>query len=407
MPGTETENLGLAILPVPGNVDVDGRMNDWDLSGGIFTTGDAENMRDKAAVWFHAMYDEKYLYLLARFNDDTPLNNPGETAADHGFNGDCLQVRWIVADETPEERGGHITAWHGRDNRDVVLIEKGKTFNDGETKDAKQLGVLQAFQINADGSGYVQELAVPWALLTKDGQALHAGDRMQLTIEPNFTLRGSARLTIKDIFKPNMPLDRIFTFTAWRQWGWATLEKQGHISPRPVRLSDGREFAVRLEQNLPVVDWTGLIKGREFKGFKTLAVELPGDGILSLNILNKEGLVVRQLLNGEFLTKGKHQIKWDGLTNYSVKQPGEPVPAGEYAWSRAVSSAIRSALSRLGVQRRQRAVGRSQRQDQLGRRPWRPRRLRRCRRPRVPRLERRRRWQNVARHQSPGRRAMG
>jgi len=331
--GTETENLGLAILPAPGKVDIDGRVGDWDLSGGIFATGDAENMRDKAAVWFHAMYDEKYLYLLARFNDDTPLNNPGETAADHGFNGDCLQVRWIVADETPEERGGHITAWKGRDNRDVVLIEKGKTFKDGETKDAKQLGVLQAFQANADRSGYVQELAVPWTLLTKDGQPLRAGDRMQLTIEPNFTLRGTARLTIKDIFKPGIPLDRIFTFTAWRQWGWATLEPHGHLSPRALRLSDGREFPVRLEQNLPVIDWTGLIKGREFKGFKSVAVEVPGDGIVSLNILNKEGLVVRQLLNGEFLTKGKHQIKWDGLTNYSVKRPGETVPAGEYTWT--------------------------------------------------------------------------
>ena len=170
--GTETENLGLAILPAPGKVDIDGRVDDWDLSGGVFATGDAENMRDKAAVWFHAMYDDKYLYLLARFNDDTPLNNPGETAADHGFNGDCLQVRWIVAAETPEERGGHMTAWKGRDHRDVVLIEKGKDFKDGEIKNAKELGVLQAFQVNADGSGYVQELAVPWTLLTKDGQPL-------------------------------------------------------------------------------------------------------------------------------------------------------------------------------------------------------------------------------------------
>jgi outer membrane protein assembly factor BamB len=331
--GTETENLGIAILPAPGVVNIDGQATDWDLSGGIFASGDAENMRDKAAVWFHAMYDEKYLYLLARFNDDSPLNNPGETAADHGFNGDCLQLRWIVASETPEERGGHITAWKGRDNRDVVLIEKGKTFKDGEIKDAKQLGVLQAFQANADGSGYVQELAVPWTLLTKDGQPLRAGDRMQLTIEPNFTLRGSARLTIKDIFKPGMPLDRIFTFMNWPQWGWATLEPRGHVSPRPVRLSDGREFPVRLEQNVPVVDWTGLIKGREFKGFKNIAIDVPGDGIVSLNILNKEGLVVRQLLNGEFLTKGKHQIPWDGLTNYSVKQPGDPVPAGEYTWT--------------------------------------------------------------------------
>ncbi len=329
---TETENLGLNVLPAPGAVKVDGKFDDWDLSGGIFATGDAENMRDKAAVWFHAMYDADNLYLLARFNDDTPLNNPGQTVADNGFNGDCLQVRWIVATETTEEWGGHITAWRGRDNRDVVFIQKGKTFKDGEIKDAKQSGVQQAFQKNADNSGYSQELAIPWRLLTKDGKALHAGDQLQLTIEPNFTLRGTARLTIKDLFKPNMQLDRIFTFMNWKEWGIATLEKQGHMKPRAVRLSDGREFAVKLENNIPTIDWTGLIKGREFKGFKNITVDVPADGIVSLNIHDKEGLVVRQLLNGEFLTKGKHEVKWDGLTNYSVKQPGEPVPAGQYTW---------------------------------------------------------------------------
>ena len=74
-------------------------------------------------------------------------------------------------------------------------------------------------------------------------------------------------------------------------------------------------------------------QGREFKGFKNIAVDVPADGIVSLNILNQQRLVVQQLLNGEFLTKGKHQIKWDGLTNYSVKRPGETVPAGEYTWT--------------------------------------------------------------------------
>lgn len=330
---TETEHFGISILPAPGKVAIDGKFDDWDLSGGIFATGDAENMRDKAGVWFHAMYDEKYLYFLARFNDDTPMNNPGQTVADHGFNGDCLQVRWIVANETPQERGGHITAWHGRDDKDVVFIEQGKTFKDGEIKDAKTVGVLQAFAKYADNSGYVQELAIPWSLLTKDGKPLRAGEKMNLTIEPNFTLRGSARLTIKDIFKPGMPIDRIFTFMNWHEWGVATLEKEGHLTPRPVRLSDGREFAVRLENGIPVVDWTGLIKRHELTGFKTIAIDVPADGIVSLNIQDKDGIVVRQLVNGEFFTKGKHEVKWDGLTNFSVKVPGEPVPAGEYTWS--------------------------------------------------------------------------
>jgi hypothetical protein len=41
---TETENLGLAILPTPGAVKVDGRYDDWDLSSAIFVSRDELKM---------------------------------------------------------------------------------------------------------------------------------------------------------------------------------------------------------------------------------------------------------------------------------------------------------------------------------------------------------------------------
>ena len=39
------------------------------------------------------MYDAENLYLLSRWIDLTPLNNPGLVGSDMGFQGDCLQVR--------------------------------------------------------------------------------------------------------------------------------------------------------------------------------------------------------------------------------------------------------------------------------------------------------------------------
>jgi len=77
---TPTENLRLSVLPAPGPVTVDGHTSDWDLSGGLFACSGVETLRDKVALWFHAMYDAKNLYVLARFTDETPLNNPGSTA---------------------------------------------------------------------------------------------------------------------------------------------------------------------------------------------------------------------------------------------------------------------------------------------------------------------------------------
>ncbi|MCF7974181.1 MAG: hypothetical protein K9N55_10225, partial [Phycisphaerae bacterium] len=74
---TETENLNTRILPVPGQVMIDGRTEDWDLSGGVFVCSDVENLRSKMGLWVHTMYDADNLYVLARWRDETPMSNPG------------------------------------------------------------------------------------------------------------------------------------------------------------------------------------------------------------------------------------------------------------------------------------------------------------------------------------------
>ena len=329
---TETENLGIAVLPAPGKVVVDGKCDDWDLSGGIFICGDVENMRDKFAVWFHAMYDSENLYLLARWTDETPLNNPGQIAGSYGFAGDCLQVRVVTAPNKPQEFGNHFTCWRDRNGEDTVFVEVGKDFKGGTIKDAKTRGAKQAFTKNADGKGYIQEIALPWKLLAKDGQAPKPGETIAITVEPNFTIGQSGRLTLKDLFKPGVTPDRVFTFMSSNCWGPATLERQGTIQPRPLRLADAREFKVVMEKGVPVIDWTGLVKTEELRGFKPVKFTMPEDGYISLQILNAEGQVVCQLLNQAWMTKGEHEVQWDGLTTRNYRTPGQTVPPGNYSW---------------------------------------------------------------------------
>jgi hypothetical protein len=48
---------------------------------------------------------------------------------------------------------------------------------------------------------------------------------------------------MKDLFKPGVAIDRVFTFQGPGCWGYATLEKTGKLKPRSIRLSDGREFS--------------------------------------------------------------------------------------------------------------------------------------------------------------------
>jgi|GEM_PF-3256135 len=97
-------------------------------------------------------------------------------------------------------------------------------------------------------------------------------------------------------------------------------------------MADNREFNVTIQDGLPMVDWTGLFEEKKMEGFAKIDLDLPEDGYVSLNIKNAEGQIVRHLLTANFLTKGKHELFWDGLTNMSHMQPGEVVPAGDYTW---------------------------------------------------------------------------
>jgi outer membrane protein assembly factor BamB len=330
---TETEHLGIRIVPAPGRIVVDGRFDDWDLSAGLFVCGDVENRRDEMSVWFHLMYDARRMYVLARWNDHTPLNNPGSVKGDYGFAGDCLQVRFIMAPgDARHERTTHLTCWRDRDGLDVVDVAYGRKFDQGKLKDAQKAGAVQEFRIDADGRGYVQEISLPWTLLCGAGYEPKAGDRLVVTVEPNFGTKARARITIKDIFRPGVQPDRVFTFMSSQCWGFGTLERTGRAKPGPVRLADGREFKVRLEAALPVVDWTGLIRKRQLPGHKLVEFTMPADGYVSLNVRDRSGAVVRHLLNAAFRAKGRHQVRWDGLTTPNWRTPGEPVEPGEYTW---------------------------------------------------------------------------
>ena len=339
---TETENLNIRILPAPASMAIDGKANDWDLSGGVFVCGDVENLRDQMGVWIHAMYDADNLYVLTRWLDETPMSHPGLVAGDYGWNGDSLQLR-IIADpdrKDPRSKMGElpvcwVTAWRDRQGKDVIDLafpRKKEAGGDFNIKDAKTLGARQAFAPNADGKGYVQEIALPWKTLIDGGIVPKAGGKIVFSVEANFNTSAGFRITLKDIFRPGTVPDRVFAFQAFGCWGIGTFAPTGKVEPQKLQLADRREFDVAMRDGRPEIDWTGLFEAKKMEGFAKIALDMPEDGYVSLNIKNAEGRVVRQLLTADFLTRGTHELLWDGLTNKSHLKPGEVVEPGSYTW---------------------------------------------------------------------------
>jgi outer membrane protein assembly factor BamB len=336
---TETENQNIRILPTPGTMVIDGKAGDWDLSGGVFVCGDVENLRDKLGVSVHAMYDAERLYVLARWLDDTPLSNPGLAGADAPWGGDSLQLR-IIADPDKtiaDDRGRPVpvlcwaNGWRDREGKDAIDIDF--PYKGGEVlKNAILKGARQACLKNADGTGYMQEMALPWTLLVDGGFTPKAGGRMIFSVEPNFNTTAGNRISLKDIFRPGVVPDRVFTFASHSCWGYGQFSPTGKVAPQKLRLADNREFPVAMRDGVPVIDWTGLFETRKMEGFAKLTLTMPTDGYVSLNIKNAEGRVVRQLLTATFLTRGPQEIVWDGLTNMSHLKPGDVVAPGAYTW---------------------------------------------------------------------------
>jgi flagellar hook assembly protein FlgD len=59
----------------------------------------------------------------------------------------------------------------------------------------------------------------------------------------------------------------------------------------------------------------------------SISYTVPKDSRVSLAVYDKEGRMVRTLLTGKPLAKGKHASTWDGLDRY-----GNPMPAGDCVW---------------------------------------------------------------------------
>ncbi len=255
-------STALASLPVPKAANppaLDGSLDGWDPAQ--FQTGTY-----LGALWgnrfscsFAAQYDDNNLYILANFAQPGPSNLKHETTQAGFSSGDALQIR--LSDGTKKV---NLCGWYDSQDRTPALT---CDQNDLPSPFLLKQGAQESFKPNGKG-GYVQVLALPWAVLF--GSIPAANSTIKATFEPWFA--------------DTTPAFSIHYKT--------TLEK------RPVL---------------------------------NVAYKMPADGSLTLGLFDQSGQLLRWLAQDDYRYAGDNQEAWDGLDQWGKPvAPGSFVLKGIY-----------------------------------------------------------------------------
>ena len=318
----QTDNHGIHAVPAPGKVVLDGKLDDWDLSGEVLQCYDLESLTDIYSARIAMLYDAGNLYVSIHWKDPTPMGNSHDPRyqANKGWAGDCVQLR------IKTDRICHVTAWcYGLKLEPAIHIDYGKSLNEPFGGGDKLLlrtagwslsdGAEMGFQKDADGRGYVQEMKLPWALITKE-KKFAAGDRLVCGVE---LLWGETDWPVHryaDNLAENAT-SREFFWTAHTAWGPVFLEPAGNLK-------------------LPPPPWTKALEAEKPVGAVDIAYELPQDARVTLAIDSADGNRVRNLIAALPRKAGKNIEKWDGLDDN-----GKPVQPGNYAYKLLYHNGIR------------------------------------------------------------------
>ncbi len=324
----QSDHGSLRAVPAPGTVTIDGRLDEWDTSGEMFVYG-VRNIRDRYSARVTAMWDKDALYLGLRWRDPTPLINnvDPDRAPGEGWMADSLQCRFIT-----DWSQIHFTSWYGsKHDKSVAYFSYDAPVNPANEKTFRAAGRVlrdgsgfqQAFAVDNDQRGYVQEIRIPWALLYKNPQPA-AGLKFRFTGEyfwggPSGTQWPAVMWS--DPINPAMP-QRIVLYQNPAVWGELELLGQGQLPVAAVEQSEER-----LQGPIPI----RFTVPREAVRFSLVINDPTGNRVRNLaSHANVTDYTVKS--EGD---KRTLEVPWDGRADGPWKKDwslfvGDHVPAGNY-----------------------------------------------------------------------------
>jgi len=318
----QTDNHLLRAVPATGTVTIDGRLNEWDLSGRILICPNLGYINDYSAH-VAMMYDAQALYVGVDWVDKTPMVNNYDpiTRVDQrfAFHSDCIQLHFKT------DMFRNVFGWYfTKGNKPGAYAMNGiNGFNDREIifLDADALGITQNFQMKPDGKGYFQEMRIPWSAIVKSGRAYQPGESFNCMLDLVWGPESGKGWPINhmmDLAKP----DAVHT-----GWFWEVGEIHGQVllSPTgklpatdattqkpmvaPKRLLSGT-IPIRFELPKEAKKFTVAIDDADKRRIRNLAGDFnPADYTIEMRGSNRE-----------------IEVKWDGLDDR-----GKLVPVGIYS----------------------------------------------------------------------------
>jgi hypothetical protein len=310
-------------VPRPGEVTIDGKLGDWDLSGQIWmyvikATAEMQSAR------FALMYDDQALYLSAEVRDPNPMMNRHDPWVDghKAWDADACQFRMVLdpAQGYPVSQSSfqpvdndqmvHTILWYYTDRKEPNLqMHFGMNYKLPKAGHAPH-GVVPhdkfeaAYRKAEDGWGYTFEYRIPWSTLEAKNPP-GPGDLVAGTVQFNWSRPDGLKTAGGSAWAYDVMSRPGFPFQSSACWGKIIFSEKGDL-PRELV-----EEGTPPEKPLPL----------------TFEYDLPKDAEVTVSLFNDQGVCVRSIVAQAERRAGHNVERWDGLDDL-----GKPLPAGTYTW---------------------------------------------------------------------------